>query len=388
MNASIIRLLTKTMEQKNSALPRQIRPWTTEYKTMPRTAIVTGPAKCGKTTFLIYQAKDKNLMYFSASNPIFPPESLYSFVSDIFMLGFDGVIIDDVHFAKDWNNNLKALCDDFPDKIIWACSSSEQIFRKSKGELSKRFTSIKMPLLSFREFLFLETGELYPVYDFASSNLPVQPDSKILSLFRKYREYGTRPTYKAGNFEDNAISLMNSVFFAEIPFFLETATDDNLRLMKAIANCLLVSDSLKIPVRQLCSEWAIGAEKLYQLLRIMESSAIIKIIRAENDNKIMTAGSKLFLSDSCLYKAFCDNESIEREAFVTMCFSQLGYEIEAAKTNSSIIVTSSLRKGYNRYILDIDGNSKKTRQHDFLLKDNIDLPSENIIPFWLLGMMW
>lgn len=388
MNASTTRILTNIMEQKISAIPERIRPWTSEYKTMPRTAIVTGPEGCGKTAFLLYHGKDKNLMYFSASSPFFPPESLYSFAADIFMLGYDGVIIDDVHFAKDWNNSLKDLCDNFPDKTIWACCPSEQIFRKSKGELAKRYTSVKMPLLSFREFIFLETGENYPVYDFASPELPVQPDSKILALFRKYRESGTRPAYKAENVEDKAVSLMNKSFFADIPFFLETVTDDNLRLMKAIANTLLCSGSLKIPVRRLCTEWSIGAEKLYQLLRIMESSGIIKIIRAENDAKIMTAGSKLFLSDSCIYKAFCDDEGIEREAFVTMCFSQLGYEIEAAKANSSIIVTTSLRKGYNRYILDIDGNSKKTRQHDFLLKDNIDLPSGKIIPFWLLGMMW
>lgn len=388
MNSSAFEKISKTMERKIAALPERIRPWTTEYKNVPRTAIITGLNGCGKTTFLLYHSKDKNLMYFSASSPLFPPESLYDFVSDIFMMGYDGVIIDDVHFAKNWDTNLKDLCDNFKDKIIWAADSSEQIFRKSKGELSKRFSSIKMPLLSFREFLFIETGELYPVYDFVSSTLPVQPDSKILFLFRKYREYGTRPVYNQDNFEEKALELLNEVFYADIPFFLQSVTEENLRLMKAIANALLTSGSLKIPVRQLCSEWSIGAEKLYQLLRVMESSGIIKIIRAENDTKIMTAGSKLFLADSCLYRAYAFNEDIEREAFATMCFSQLGYEIEATKNNGNLIVTTSLRKGYNRYILDIAGNGKKTRQYDYLLKDNTDLPVDKTIPLWLLGMMW
>ena len=43
--------------------------------------------------------------------------------------GYDGVIIDDVHFAKNWDTNLKDLCDNFKDKIIWAADSSEQIFK-------------------------------------------------------------------------------------------------------------------------------------------------------------------------------------------------------------------------------------------------------------------
>lgn len=39
---------------------------------------------------------------------------LYEVVKDIFMSGYEGVIIDEIHYARDWNLHLKALYDDFP----------------------------------------------------------------------------------------------------------------------------------------------------------------------------------------------------------------------------------------------------------------------------------
>jgi len=46
--------------------------------------------------------------------------------------------------------------DDYPDRLLWVSDSSSLVLRSGTGDLSRRFVSIVMPLLSFREFVALE----------------------------------------------------------------------------------------------------------------------------------------------------------------------------------------------------------------------------------------
>ena len=105
------------------------------------------------------------MLYFSADNPMLAGEPLYETVKSMFMAGYEGVIVDEVHYARDWSLHLKALYDDFPAHRLWASDSSALVLRTGHGDTSRRYVPIHMPLLSFREFLFLETGVDYPVCD-------------------------------------------------------------------------------------------------------------------------------------------------------------------------------------------------------------------------------
>jgi uncharacterized protein len=51
---------------------------------------------------------------FSADNPMLAGEPLRETVKSMFMAGYEGVIVDEVHYARDWILYLKALYDDFP----------------------------------------------------------------------------------------------------------------------------------------------------------------------------------------------------------------------------------------------------------------------------------
>jgi len=48
----------------------------------------------GKTTFLLHHAKDRTILYYSSDNPLFAGKSLYDTVKPVFLAGFSGIVID------------------------------------------------------------------------------------------------------------------------------------------------------------------------------------------------------------------------------------------------------------------------------------------------------
>ena len=122
--------LETTMKRRIALLPIRFRPFVRYRETLPRTTMLAGPRRVGKTTLLLYHAQKffethrERLLYFSADNPTLGSEGLYEIASSIFLAGYSGVIIDEVHFAKDWSIHLKALYDDFPEHTLWISDSS------------------------------------------------------------------------------------------------------------------------------------------------------------------------------------------------------------------------------------------------------------------------
>jgi hypothetical protein len=360
--------------------------------------LLTGPRGVGKTTYLLHHAlkaqetHQARILYVSADNPTLGGEPLYETVASIFLAGYSGVIIDEVHFAKDWSLHLKALYDDYPNHSIWVSDSSSLILKMGKGDLSRRFVHIEMPLLSFREFLYLETGAEYPIYDPFNSHedLPLRPSPDVLAAFRIYRNTGTRPFYCEGDFNDRMLSILDKTLYNDIPFFLPNITDGNLRLMKAITGTLANASIPRLQVRSLCTDWAIGADKLYQLLQVMESVDLLRIIRLEKATKAKTAGEKLFFTDPAFYSVLGGDLGNGREALVATLCTYSGFVVEATRdeTSGDFVLSRSNGTSATKFKIEIGGSYKQPKRADFVIRDDTDYPGGKNIPLWLLGMMY
>lgn len=384
--------LEVAMRRRLDAMPEVLRPFTAEHRTLPRAVVLTGSRGVGKTTFLLYHAREKRILYLSADNPAIAELPLYDLAKAIFLDGYEGVIIDEIHFAKDWSNHVKALYDDFPLHSIWISDSSTLVLRSRTADLSRRYLPVRMPLLSFREFLTLETKRNYPAHDpFSSpSLLPIEPTPAVLSLFRKYRQTGTRPFYAEGDFENRLLALLDKTLYSDVPFFLPAITEGNLRLMKAIVGTLAHAVIPRLHVRSLCADWAVGSDKLYQLLEVMESVGILRIIRIENDTKAKTVGDKLFFADPAMYPALNGNLGTAREALVSSLCADAGWNIEASKDEHAgdfIISRTKSSAGPQRISLEVGGHAKKPKHADFVIRDDIEYPAGKAIPLWMLGFM-
>ncbi|WP_372590313.1 AAA family ATPase [Fervidobacterium pennivorans subsp. carthaginiensis] len=385
---NVIELLELRMKRVISFLPRKRRPYFEELKRhfTSRGILLAGPRGSGKTTFLLSIAEEKNIFYISADDPIIyttPFQDLAQYI----LIHYDGLIIDEVHYLKEWSLHIKSLYDSFPNKAIWLSDSSSIILRKGIADLSRRFVVHNLPLMSLREYIYFETGkELPKITDpFDKTSLQIVPEIlreiDILKYFKAYKENGTRPFYQEGNFAERVKNVLEKSIYVDIPYFVGQLTENHFGVMKAIVSHLAFSKVPTINIEAICRDWAISKQKLYQLLQAMKEIRLITIVQKSPIEKPYSKGSKIFFADPVIYNVLEAETGTFREAFVVFSLKNKGTLLaEKDKTKCDLI--------FNGMRLEIGGANKKPKQADFVIRDDIDLSVRNVIPMWVLGMGW
>jgi len=384
----IIERLESRKVRMVSALPDRKRLYFEKLEKIEneRGILLYGPRGVGKTTYLLINAKKYNFFYVSGDDPLLSQISLYNLGERIFLEGFNGLIIDEVHFLNNWSLQIKSLYDSFPDKKIWISDSSSIILRKGIADFSRRFIKVRMPLLSFREYIHLATGvkidEIESPFTFDREYIvSLTKDIEVLKLFKEYSSSGTRPFFLEGNFSEKMKNVLEKTLYNDIPYFLESVRDNHLRLMNAIISYLLYSKIPTINVDSMCKEWGVGKPKLYELMRVMEESELINIVYKERNFKVNSKGDKIFPSDPSYYYIYDGEIGNFREAFVVFALKEKGnvYSIKNEKDGDFI---------FNGIKIEVGGKNKKRKNSEFVIRDDLDLPIRNKIPLWVLGLLW
>lgn len=215
-----------------------------------------------------------------------------------------------------------------------------------------------------------------------------------MALFEKYKSHGTRPFYTEGNYEERSLAVLEKTLNSDVPFFVPHITDDNLRLMTAVVGTLSGAANPRLQVRSLCTDRGISADKLYQLLEVMDAVGALRIIRFENDTKAKSAGAKLFLADPCLYSVLHGNMGTACEAFVAGLLEEAEFSVSASRNETKGDFVISKKTGFIQtnsgplFRIEVGGKRKSAKKSDFVIRDNLDFPAEKVIPLWLLAMMW
>jgi predicted AAA+ superfamily ATPase len=381
----IIKRLKSVQNRLLLDLPERLRPFFKTIRTTNRAIIITGARGTGKTTFMLTQLQDKKYFYLSADHPIAATVPLYDLVEAIFLEGYEGVFIDEIHYAVDWSKHLKALYDSFPGKIIWGSDSSSIVMRGGMADLSRRFVYTYMPLLSLREYIYLESGDQLEVinpYDEDRKNVyQILKKINVLKWFRDYMEHGFRPFY-TGNIADYQDKIMNTIvksMTGDIPFLVPQLAENHFRFMNAVLGHLAVSSIPTLSINSLCKRWGIGKEKLYQLLSAMEQASVIRLIRKKNDISLHSIGAKIFLYDPSVYGFFGGNIGNIRESYAA------GISMESKRK----VFAADNEREYDflidQFKVEVGGKNKEPKRADFVLRDDVDIPDGDMIPLWMLG---
>ncbi len=368
--------------------PRRLRDWSVRFTLPDRAGLLSGPRGTGKTTWMLNQAASEHLLYLSADHPAISMVPLYDLIEGIFMQGYEGVLVDEVHYAADWAQHLKAAYDSFPTGRIIASDSCAIALRKETTDLSRRFPLHNMPLLSYREYLALRLDREIPQVDpFAPTSQAVRTLMREVNLLRYFRDYlggGFRPFFLEGPdlYQEKVMHTIAKTMESDIPFLVPQITENHLRLMHAVIGYLAIATVPVLQVNSLCREWGLGKEKLYQLLAAMERAHLLRIVRKRNDTKLHSVGAKLLLHEASVYGFFGSNIGTQREAYTVAALADAGFSVFASANEQDC---DFIVDGHR---IEVGGQGKHPKNADFVIRDNTDVPSGKTLPMWLLGLAY
>lgn len=389
--ASRLQQISRRLE---TATPKQERLVSFPDLFKNRASLLVGPRGVGKTTFLIRNAqKHSHVFYMSLDNPLVTGISLYNFGDWIFQNGYDILICDEVHFTDNWSQQLKALYDSHPKKRIIASDSSTLILRKGTGDLSRRFITELFPYLNFREYLYLKHEILFEVIPWKdvlsdkvfafSKEVLTKSEKKSINIqqeFKNYLQEGIRPYFLEGHYQEKTLNVIEKIIYTDIPYFVPEIKERHLQLMKNIVGHLATSPIPTLTIDSLSRDWSVAKTTIYNLLEVMEQSGLLRVV-AQKGTRGQTKGKKIFFADPSIYGCLNGILGNVREAYFSMATKAIGLELHCPKDDSDY----DFEVGKTTF--EIGGRNKKRKNADYVIKDDIDLPTKHTIPLWMLGLL-
>lgn len=385
--AEIINELSQTQTRLEAAIPTKLRPYWDRLPVLPRACLILGARGCGKSTFVLNTIRGKNYLFVSADSPSIALYSLWDIAKAAFLQGFEGIVFDEVHCAKDWSKHLKAIYDAYPKHGVWATDSSSAVLRHSVADLSRRFIRIRLPLLSFREYIYLSSGKLFPVLETFAPDLQkvkeIVDQCNIHKLFKEYLAFGTKPIFQEGFYEERSLNILEKIIFSDLPFFVSHTQENHYRALKGILSYLAHSNIPRLNLERLCKEWQIGKEKLYELISVAEEIHLLRVIRHSDKKPNQSKGAKVFLHDPTWYSVLKGDLGNQREAYVVCALQEMNHSIQVPKDDSlcDFIVSDTIH-------LEVGGKNKSLKKADWVIRDDLTYPDRNALPLWLLGMSY
>jgi len=361
---------------------------------------VKGSRGVGKTTLILQYIKlnfkpNDSVLYISLDNLYFFENKLYDLANDFYKKGGEFLAIDEVHRYPNWAIELKNIYDDFPELRVVFTGSSLLHLSKAKADLSRRAVMYNMPGLSFREYLNFETN-----YNFEASKLEellenhidisikVKQKIKPLQYFKDYLNYGYYPFYLENkeSFHQKLSEIILTILEVDITQYALIQTS-NIQALKKMLSVISKSVPFKPNMNTLSKVTGISLNTMKLYLKLLTDAELLQLLYVENKGiNSLNKPEKVYLNNSNLmYNLSLDsNIGNIRETFF---FNQISVK---NKVNASKITDFYVNE---YYLFEIGGKNKTQNQikdvsNSYLVKDDIEIGSENIIPLWLFGFLY
>jgi predicted AAA+ superfamily ATPase len=376
--------LVEIQARLQSNLPTVFRPFFEKPIPSSRGMIVLGPRGTGKTTFLLKQAMIHKYFYLSADLPLVASQGLWELSRNVFQQGYPGIVIDEVHYAPDWSQNVKAIYDAYPKKKIWVSDSNSVVLRQGIADLSRRFLKHEIPFLSFKEYVLLKYSKQLPHVDILNFETKLIQEAidcgPVMKWFQDYLKEGFRPMFLEGEYQQRQLNIIEKTIFSDLPFFLPQVKENILRLGNAVMGMLSSSPVPSINVESTCKAWSVGKETFYQLLNAMEGLGLIRIIDYKNSKKSKTKGAKILFTDPSHYSVLGQNRGTQREAYVAFELKErLGEVFASPDEREGDFLSKDL-------LFEVGGLSKRKKKADYVIADDLEYPTSGKIPLWTMGL--
>lgn len=366
-----------------------------------RLIAIKGPKGVGKTTLVLQHIKDTfkdvtKALYVSMDNIWFKSHTVSELVEYHYSHGGTHIFIDEVHKYNDWAQEIKNVYDSYPDfHIVVTGSSLLQLEDAMEHDLSRRCRMYDLQGLSFREFVRLETGKEFNVYNIeqvVKSHFEIATEItskvKILPLFEKYVRNGYYPFYReeGDGYWDRLQFVVRTIVENDIPS-VDKIEFESLYKAERFLSILSEMVPFTLNIASLTSTLGLSRNSLLKIFDLLDRAKLIRLMyTCKVGMKQLAKPEKILFDNSNLLFALTSNvdSGTVRECFFCNQVGQL-YNTVIPKTGDCLV--------NDKYLFEIGGKKKSFKQvkeipDSYVVADDIEVGMGNRIPLWLFGFMY
>ena len=360
-----------------------------------RLIAIKGSRGVGKTNFLLdfareFHAGDPNCLYVNINNLFFATEGLFHFVERFYKLGGKVLLLDQVHKYPDWDKELRAVYDCFPDlQVVFTISSILRV--KSNRHLQGVVTMYNLGGLSFREFLELETGNKFPVVSFRDiverhEEIAAEILKKVrpLAYFDNYLKYGFYPIYlEEKSHIDYLLKNINLTLEFDIPYNNQIELKYLTKLKRLLY--IVAKGNGNINISRLSGEIGVSRATILNYLHYMKNARLLTLLfDRESDDENGLKPNQVYMHNPNLLCAVCLDDINEMMVRKTFFVSQL---CPVAKLhyseNEDFLVDNAFDVSVRA-----EGDRGRIKSSTVVMGDMVERGRKNVIPLWLAGFVY
>lgn len=363
---------------------------------------IKGARGVGKTTLLFQYIKlhlshkIEEVLYISLDNLYFNNNNLLAIIDQFVKRGGNYLFIDEVHRYPNWSQELKNAYDDYPElRIVFTGSSMLEILN-ARADLSRRAVVYTMGGLSFREYLSIKnihTFEQYTLNEILKNHqeytIQISQEIRPLQWFQSYIEGGYYPYFIESEslYRTKVEEVVRMMLEIELPA-LRGLENQYILKIKQLLMVLAESVPFTPNVSKLAERIGINRNTLITYLKNLQDVGLTMHLFSESSGITrLQKPEKIYLENTNLMYALNPNQvnigSI-RETFWMNQLSQL-HNVTLPQQGDFLID--------NQYTFEIGGKGKSNRQikevnNAYIVKDDIEIGSQGVIPLWLFGFLY
>ena len=354
---------------------------------------LVGPRGIGKSTMILQYIKEhrdsRNILYISADHLYFSSHNLVDTVDEFIKEGGEQIFIDEIHKYENWSRELKQIYDSHPDVKIGFTGSSVLDIYKGFSDLSRRAPIFMMQGLSFREYLKLFhniDASIYTLENVLALKAVVADVNHPLPLFRDYLKRGYYPFSSDSDFELKLRQVINQTMEVDIPQFANMTASTG-RKLKKLLSVIAQSVPFKPVMDSLSTVVGVSRNILPDYFLYIEQAGMIGQLR-DDTGGIRGIGK--------VEKVYLDNPNIAY--LLGGPTTDIGNIRETFFYNQMRIVSDVISSRISDFEIDgktfeVGGKNKGKKQittakEGYIVKDDIEFGSGNIIPLWAFGLMY
>ena len=354
---------------------------------------LVGPRGVGKSTMILQYIKEhrggRRMFYVSADHLYFSSHTLVDLVDEFAKEGGGQIFIDEIHKYENWSRELKQIYDTHPDVKVGFTGSSVLDIYKGQTDLSRRAPIFTMQGLSFREYLMLFHKIEVPIYaleDVLKHRAAVRDVIHPLPLFRDYLKRGYYPFSLESDFEMRLRQVVNQTMEVDIPLYANMNATTGRKLKKLLA-VIARSVPFKPVMDSIATVVGVSRNILPEYFLYMEQAGMIGQLRDDTGGmRGVGKVEKVYLDNTTLaYLLGGDNTDIGniRETFF---YNQM-------RTTTDVVSSRISDFEIDGKTFEVGGRKKGKKQisdaiEGYVVKDDIEFGSGNIVPMWAFGLTY